>query len=61
MIRGKKIAVWCGEKILPLTKSEVEDLVQNMVLEAIKPLQNKIIDIKTEIAQLRESQKILSG
>ena len=32
-----------------------------MVLEALKPLPSKIIDLKTKIAQLRESQEFLSG
>ena len=32
-----------------------------MVLEATKPLQNEITDLKTEITQLRESQEFLSG
>ena len=32
-----------------------------MVQEATKPLQCEIIDLKTEIAQLRESQELLSG
>ena len=50
-----------GDKILQLTKNQLKDLVYKMVLEAIKPLQSEIIDLKTEIAQLRESQEFLSG
>ena len=50
-----------GDKILQLTKNQLEDLVHKMVQEATKPLQSEIIDLKTEIAQLRESQEFLSG
>ena len=39
------------DKILKLTKNQLEDLVHKMVLE----------DLKTKIAQLRESQEFLSG
>ena len=49
------------DKILQLTKNQLEDLVHKMVQEATKPLQCEIIDLKTEIAQLRESQEFLSG
>ena len=50
-----------GDKILQLAKNQREDLVQKLVLEATKPLQNEIIDLKTEVTQLRESQEFLSG
>ena len=50
-----------GDKILQLTKNQLEDLVHKMVQEATKPLQSEIIDLKTEIAQLRKSQEFLSG
>ena len=50
-----------GDKILQLTKNQLEDLVHIMVLETIKPLQSEITDLKTEIAQLCESQEFLSG
>ena len=48
-------------QILQLTKNQLEDLVHKMVLEATKPLQSEIIDLKTEIAQLCESQEFLSS
>ena len=32
-----------------------------MTPEATKPLQSEIVELKTEIAQLRESQEFLSG
>ena len=32
-----------------------------MVLDATKPQQSEIIDLKTKIAQLRESQEFLSS
>ena len=50
-----------GDKILQLTKNQLEDLVHKMVQEATKPLQCEIIDLKTEISQLCESQEFLSG
>ena len=50
-----------GDKKLQLTKNQLEDLVHKMVQEATKPLQSEIIDLKTVIAQLRESQEFLSG
>ena len=49
------------DNLLQLTKNQLEDLVHKMVQEATKPLQSEIIDLKTEIAQLRESQEFLSG
>ena len=49
-----------GDKILLLTKTQLEELLHNMVLEATKPQQSEIMELKTEIAQLRESQEILS-
>ena len=49
------------DKILQLTKNQLQDLVHKMVQEATKPLQSEIIGLKTEIAQLRESQEFLSG
>ena len=50
-----------GDKILQLTKNQLENLVHKMVQEATKSLLSEIIDLKTEIAQLRESQEFLSG
>ena len=50
-----------GDKILQLAKNQREDLVQKLVLEATKPLQSEIVDLKTEVTQLRESQEFLSG
>ena len=50
-----------GDKILQLAKNQLEDLVHRMVLEATKPLQSEIIDLKTEIAQLHASQEFFSG
>ena len=50
-----------GDKILQLTKNQLEDLVHKRVQKATKPLQCEIIDLKTDIAQLRESQEFLSG
>ena len=50
-----------GDKILQPTKNQLEDLVHKVVLEATKPLQKEIIDLKTVIAQLRQSQEFLSG
>ena len=40
-----------GDKIILLIKSQLEDLVQNMVLEVTKPQQNEILDLKTVIAR----------
>ena len=49
------------DKILQLVKIQLKDFVHIMVLEAIKSLQSEITDLKTEIAQLCESQEFLSG
>ena len=49
------------ENLIQLTQLELEEMIQGMVANAIKPLEAEIKALKTEVNTLRESQQIISN
>jgi len=49
-----------SEKLIQLSKVELDNLVQRLVANAIEPLEAEIKALKAEVSSLRESQEFIS-
>ena len=49
-----------ADTIAQLTQNELEELIQNMILKATKPLKDEIAALKNVVSQLQDSQKFIS-
>ena len=48
------------DTIVQLTQNQLEELIQNMILKATKPLKHEIAALKNVVGQLQDSQKFIS-
>ena len=49
------------EQFIQLSQEQLEELIQSKVLLAIEPFEEKVVSLKNEIKQLRESVTLISG
>ena len=49
-----------ADTIVQLTQNQLEELIQNMILKATKPLKDEIGALKNVVSQLQDSQKFIS-
>ena len=49
-----------ADTIVQLTQNQLEELIQNMILKATKPLKDEIAALKNVVSQLQDSQKFIS-
>ena len=47
-----------ADTIVQLTQNQLEELIQNMILKATKPLKDKIVALKNVVGQLQDSQSL---
>ena len=59
--KNKNVKVNHTEKPIQPTQTKLENLVQNMVANAVKPLKAEINTLKAEVNALRESQQFISN
>ena len=48
------------DKFIQLTKKQLEDLIENTINKAIKPLKEKIFELENQIKEIRKSQTFIS-
>ena len=49
-----------ADTIVQLTQNQLEELIQNMILKATKPIKDKIAALKNVVSQLQDIQKFIS-
>ena len=50
-----------ADTVVQLTQNQLEEIIQNMILKATKPLKDEIAALKNVVSQLQNSQKFISN